>query len=89
MQIGAVTYRDATDEYRIWQGTSLDIVDIVDRHRAAAAQRSPGRARSTPPLRWNRWSPRATRCAPTPCERSSATTPRTPTTSPARRRLDC
>lgn len=39
-QCGAVTYRDTTDEYRIWQGTSLDLGAIIDRHRSAAAQRS-------------------------------------------------
>ena len=34
VEFGAVTYRDTTDEYRIWQGTSVDIVDILERHRA-------------------------------------------------------
>jgi hypothetical protein len=37
---GVVVYRDGTDEYRVWQGTGLDLPEVVLRARAAAAQRS-------------------------------------------------
>lgn len=37
---GLIVYRDTTDEYRVWQGTDLDLPAVVDRARVIAAQLS-------------------------------------------------
>lgn len=37
---GVVVYRDSADEYRIWQGTGLDLNGIIEQARAGVATRS-------------------------------------------------
>ena len=37
---GVVTYRDFSDEYRIWQGTDVDIAPLLSRARRETQQRS-------------------------------------------------
>lgn len=38
---GAIVYRDTSDEYRVWQGSGVNLSDVVERSRLASAQRSP------------------------------------------------
>ena len=57
---GVVNYRDFSDEYRIWQGTDVDIHRLLSRARRETQDRSLAGGIVGEPTRPNRWWPRGT-----------------------------